>query len=87
MENLKIFTQPGCGYCTELKAYLNKHNIPFEDKDITKDKGARDELLNKYKVRATPLIVYGEKTLIGFKPDELEKMIGKAGQGESAEAK
>lgn len=83
MANLKIYTQPSCGYCNELKDYLNKHNIAYEDKDITKDRSAFEELVNKYKVRATPLIVYGDKTLIGFNPDELQKMIG----GEVAEAK
>lgn len=70
-----------------MKEYLNKRNIPYEDKDITKDKGARDELFNKYKVRATPLIVYGEKTVIGFKPEEIEKIIGTTEPGRSAEAK
>jgi glutaredoxin-like YruB-family protein len=83
MADLKIYTQPSCGYCRELKDYLKEHNIDYEDRDITKDRSALDELVNKYKVRATPLIVYHEKTLVGFNPDELQKMIG----SEAAEAR
>lgn len=86
MPDVKIYTQPSCGYCSQLKDYLHKHNIEFEDKDITKDHSAMDELVHKYKVRATPLLVYGEKTVVGFNPDEINKVLsGEA--AESAEAK
>ena len=83
MAELKVYTQPSCGYCAELKDYLRKHDIPYEEKDITKDRSAFDDLVHKYKIRATPLIVHGEKTVVGFNPDEIQKMIG----GQAAEAK
>lgn len=76
MPNLVIYTQPVCGYCHELKEYLDKNNIQYEEKDITKSREAWDELVNKYKVRATPLVVYGDKTMVGFSPEELKKMLG-----------
>ncbi len=75
MADLTIYTQPTCGYCSELKDYLKKHNIDYEEKDITKDRSAWDELVNKYKIRATPLIVIGEKTIVGFNPDEIQKTL------------
>ncbi len=75
MPTLIIYTQPTCGYCQELKDYLRKNDIAYEEKDITKDRAAWDELVNKYKARATPLIVYGQKTMLGFNPDELQKML------------
>jgi glutaredoxin-like YruB-family protein len=76
MADLTIYTQPTCGYCSELKDYLRKNNISFEEKDITKDRSAWDDLVNKYKIRATPLIVRGDKTIVGFNPDEIQKMLG-----------
>ncbi|HUL62390.1 MAG TPA: glutaredoxin domain-containing protein [Methanocella sp.] len=76
MADLTIYTQPTCGYCAELKDYLKKNNIEYEEKDITKDRSAWDDLVHKYKIRATPLIVMGEKTVVGFNPDEIQKMIG-----------
>ncbi len=76
MPTLIIYTQPTCGFCQELKDYLKKNNIEYQEKDITKDRAAWDELVNKYKARATPLVVYGEKTMLGFNPDDLQKMIG-----------
>jgi glutaredoxin-like protein NrdH len=75
MPTLIIYTQPSCGYCQELKDYLSNNKIPFEERDITKDKAAWDDLVNKYKARATPLVVYGEKTMLGYNPDELKKIL------------
>ncbi len=83
MADLTIYTQPTCGYCSELKDYLKKHNISYEEKDITKDRSAWDDLVNKYKIRATPLIVRGDKVTVGFNPDEIQKMLG----GQAAEAR
>ena len=76
MADLTIYTQPSCGYCSELKDYLKKHNIDYEEKDITKDRSAFEDLVNKYKIRATPLIVRGQSVIVGFNPDEIQKMLG-----------
>jgi glutaredoxin-like YruB-family protein len=75
MATLIIYTQPTCGYCKELKEFLDKNSIAYEDRDITKDRSAWDELVNKYKVRATPLVVLGDKTVVGFNPDEIKKLL------------
>jgi glutaredoxin len=87
MSDLTIFTQPGCGYCNALKEFLRKQGIPFVDRDITTDRGAREELLNKYNVRATPFVVYGDQTMIGFDPVELRKILQSSPGGDTAEAK
>lgn len=75
MPLITIYTQSTCGYCNELKDYLKKRNIEFVEKDISKDKEAWNELVNKYKARATPLLVYGDKQLLGFNPDELDAVL------------
>lgn len=71
---MTIYTQSTCGYCEELKTYLKKRNIEFIEKNISKDKEAWNELVNKYKSRATPLIVYGDKQLLGFNPEDLDAL-------------
>jgi glutaredoxin-like YruB-family protein len=77
MTELKVYTTPTCEFCAALKEYLRKNNIQFTEKDITTDKEARDEMVKKYKVRSVPLIVYGDETMTGFDPVELEKMLHK----------
>jgi len=66
MPTLIVYTQPTCGYCQELKDYLRDNNIQFEEKDITKDRAAWDDLVNKYKARATPLVVSAKRPCSGL---------------------
>ena len=89
MPDVTIYTQPSCGYCNQLKEYLQKHNVKFEDKDITKDRSAWDELINKHKIRATPVLVYGDKKIIGFNPEDVDRALGldPSGVAEAADAK
>ena len=35
MKNIEIYTGPGCAHCETAKALLNKHNIPFEERDVS----------------------------------------------------
>jgi glutaredoxin len=72
---LVVYTQPSCTYSDELKKWLRQHKIKYTEKDITKDRQAWDELIQRG-VRATPLTVYGDKKVAGFQPEEIEKMMG-----------
>ncbi len=75
MASIKIFSQPTCPACNELKEYLKGKNIRFEDHDIISDNDALEEMLHVHKVRVTPLTIIGDKKLIGFNVEELEKAL------------
>lgn len=71
---LIVYTQPTCTYSKELIKWLKKEGIQYEERDITKDHQWWDEL-HAHNVRATPLIVNGKKTALGFNPDLIKKLI------------
>lgn len=75
MDKIRIFSQPTCPACNELKEYLKKKSVAFEDYNIIEDHKALEEMLHVHKVRVTPLLVIGDKKMIGFNPDELEKLL------------
>ncbi len=75
MVKIKIYSQPTCSACNELKEYLKGKGIPFEDHDIVSDYDALEEMLQVHKVRVTPLIVIGDKKLVGFDVEKLEKAL------------
>lgn len=75
MARIKVFSQPTCPACNELKEYLKSKGAEFDDLDITTNKEAREELIRVHKVRVTPFIVTGEKKLIGFDPVEVDKLL------------
>lgn len=75
MAKIKIYSQPTCPACNELKEYLKGKNIPFEDHDILSDDAALEEMLHVHKVRVTPLTIIGDKIIVGFNVEELEKAL------------
>jgi glutaredoxin len=77
MEKIRIFSQPTCPACNELKEYLKNKGVEFEDYNIIEDHKALEEMLHVHKVRVTPLLIIGNDRMIGFNPDELETLLAK----------
>jgi glutaredoxin len=77
MEKIRIFSQPTCPACNELKEYLKNKGVEFEDYNILADNKALEEMLHVHKVRVTPLLIIGNDRMIGFNPDELEGLLAK----------
>ncbi|AFD00647.1 Glutaredoxin and related protein [Methanocella conradii HZ254] len=75
MTDIHIYSQPTCSACNEAKEYLKSKGIPYIDHDILKDEKALEEMIHVYKVRVTPLIIIGDKKLVGFDVEELEKAL------------
>ncbi len=75
MAEIRIFSQPTCPACKQVKEYLKNKGIPFTDYNILKDDQALDEMLHVHKVRVTPLIIIGDRKIIGFDVEELEKAL------------
>ena len=60
-----------------LKAFLAERGVPFEEKDIGKDAIAADELATLTQGAATaPVVVIGDKVVVGFDRPELAKELG-----------
>ena len=56
----------------------------FEERDITQDPAAAQDLVHKYKSRSTPTLIIGaaagpaetEEVMIGFDPERLDQLLG-----------
>jgi len=56
MKNIEIFSGPGCAHCEAAKALLKKHNLSFEDRDIS-DPSVMDDFRKRLpRVRSIPQI-------------------------------
>ena len=52
-------------FCSQAKEYLSQKTIQFEDRDITKDGLALEEL-KKLGYMTTPVLVIGTSVIVGF---------------------
>jgi len=69
-----IFTQPDCPPCFVVKTLLECMGVDFEERDISRDQSAVEELMS-YGSHSTPTVVVGEEVLVGFNPERLDKML------------
>lgn len=76
MADIRIFSQPTCPACNEVKEYLKGKGVPYTDYNILEDDKALEEMLHVHKVRVTPLIIINDKKkIIGFDVEEIEKAL------------
>jgi glutaredoxin-like YruB-family protein len=71
-----IFTQPDCPPCHVVKLFLEEKGVAFEERGITVDPAAVQELTETYKSHSTPTLVIGEEVMIGFDPKRLDEILG-----------
>jgi glutaredoxin-like YruB-family protein len=75
MKKVKIYSQPTCPDCNNVKAYLDKKGVPYEDINVQKDKKAMQEMVKRYGIRVTPVVIIGDRVMVGFNAPKIDKFL------------
>ncbi len=62
-------------FCNKTQEYLAANGVEFEDRDITKSEAFLKEL-EDMNIMSTPVIVIDGETVVGFKKDRLDELLG-----------
>ncbi len=62
-------------FCNKTQEYLAANGVEFEDRDITKNDAFLKEL-EDMNIMSTPVIVIDGETVVGFKRDRLDELLG-----------
>ena len=75
MKRITIYTGPMCNYCEAAKRLLTRNNAPYEEIDVAKVDGAKDEMIQKTNGKRTiPQIFFEDHHVGGYQElRELEK--------------
>jgi len=76
MENIRLFTKPGCPYCVDAKEWLQQHGCPFEALEITKNVQALREWRELSGGVGVPVLAHGKDLVIGFSPKRYSDFLG-----------
>ncbi len=71
---VKIYTQPGCSYCTKTKEFLGAHHIPYVEIDLSTDKEGQ-AFMDSRGYTALPVTVIGTDEISGFRLDKIETLL------------
>lgn len=72
---VKVYSTPNCPYCVTLKAFLDEKGIEYEDLDVSVDKKARDEMIEKSKQMGVPVVEIDGEIIIGFDKEKICKAL------------
>lgn len=66
MSSVIVYTTPTCGFCHMLKNYLGMQKVEFEEKDITTNADAYQEVLDMTGQLGVPVMQVDDTFVIGF---------------------
>ena len=65
-------------FCNQTKEFLSQHGIVFEERDVSNDPAALDEL-QKRNLMTTPVTLIDDEVVVGFDRVKLSKLLGTVG--------
>jgi glutaredoxin-like YruB-family protein len=71
-----VYSTPTCPYCVYAKQYFTEHGVAFKDIDVSRDRAAAMEMVQKSGQMGVPVIDIGGEITIGFRPDVFAKQLG-----------
>ena len=72
---VKVYSTPTCPWCIKVKDFLKENNIEFENKDVSTDQKASEEMVEKSGQMGVPVIDINGKIIVGFNQAEIEKAL------------
>jgi glutaredoxin 3 len=79
---VKVYTAPNCGYCTAAKNLLKTKGVAFEEIDLSRDPGLRQQIMERSGRRTVPQIFIADQSLGGYdeiaalnKSGELDRLL------------
>ena len=74
---VKMYTTPTCGYCHQVKKYLNDKGVKFEEYDVSQNQAAAQEMMQLTGQMGVPVIVVDGQAIIGFDRQKLDTLLAK----------
>ncbi len=83
MTRVTVYSTQNCPYCRMAKAFLEKHNVPYESLDVGNDTEAAQKMIELSGQRGVPVIMVDDEVIVGFDSERLNELFGEAPTGES----
>lgn len=77
MSDVIVYTTDTCPYCTMMVDFLTRNDIPFEERNVTKQPEYVQELA-ELRTAGVPTSVVNGETVVGYQPQRILELIGRA---------
>ena len=70
-----MYTTSSCVYCKKTKAFFQEHHVVYQEKDVSIDSAAVDEMVEKSGQMGVPVIDVDGSIIIGFDEAALRQIL------------
>ena len=71
-KKVKVYSTPTCPYCKMAKSFLQEKGVDFADIDVSSDRDAAKQMIEKSGQMGVPVIEVNGKIIVGFDKDSIE---------------
>ncbi len=61
-----VYSTDHCPWCVKAKEYLDSQKVAYESVNVSQDRDAAAEIVQKTRQRGVPVIKIGERYIVGF---------------------
>lgn len=73
--DVKVYSTPTCPWCSRAKEYLSKNNVNYEDIDVSVNREAAQEMVQKSGQRGVPVLDIDGHIIVGFDQARIDALI------------
>jgi glutaredoxin-like YruB-family protein len=75
-KSVKVYSTPSCPWCIRAKQFLKENNVIFQDMDVSGDKQAADEMVQKSGQMGVPVLDIDGEIIVGFDKEKIKQSLG-----------
>ncbi len=75
MTQVKVYSTPTCPWCHVAKKFFKDNGIEFEDYDVSADREAADEMVEKSGQMGVPVIDINGNIIVGFNQGAIKRAL------------
>jgi glutaredoxin-like YruB-family protein len=72
--NITVYTTPTCPWCARAKEFLSKRGVAFQERDVSTDRQAAEEVVRRTGQMGVPVIADEQEAILGFDLPRLQRM-------------
>jgi glutaredoxin-like YruB-family protein len=72
-----VYTTPTCGFCHQVKGYLNQQGVSFTEYDVSRDPQAAAEMVRLSGQRGVPVVTIDGQVVVGFNRPLIDQLLAR----------
>lgn len=73
--NVTVYTTSTCPWCVKAKEYLSSKGVNYEEKNVSMDRAAAGEMIQKSGQRGVPVLDIDGNIVVGFDQERIDTLL------------